>query len=72
MYWRVEAIHDDDPITQYEGKIIRLLTPEELNRLPDGIMLISICGEEIIKGVNYIDDDTRAGYLAFGTLAEED
>lgn len=48
------------------GEIIELQTPEEFAALPDGTLLISISGEEKIKGRDTIDGDTRAGRLAFG------
>jgi hypothetical protein len=43
-----------------------LLTPEELGKLPDGIILECIDGTKVTKGKDYIDDDTRGGYIAFG------
>lgn len=43
-----------------------LFTPEEYNQLPDGIDLESINGKSYTKGKDYIDDDTRFGYLAYG------
>lgn len=45
-----------------------LLTQSEFNRLPDGTVLTSISGKTVIKGVNHIDLDVRAGYLAFGVV----
>lgn len=49
-----------------DGKEIYLLTLEQFNQIPDGIELVSILSERKIKGVDYIDDDTRMGVLAFG------
>lgn len=43
-----------------------LLTMAELEKLPDGTELHSITNKPVIKGVDYIDDDTRGGYLAYG------
>lgn len=43
-----------------------LFTPEEYNRLPDGTVLTSIMGETVTKGTDYIDMDTRFGYIAYG------
>jgi len=43
-----------------------LFTTEEFNKLPDGIELISITGEKAIKGKDYIDMDSRYGYIAYG------
>lgn len=38
----------------------------EYNHLPDGIELECINRTKKIKGVDYIDLDTRAGYIAYG------
>lgn len=43
-----------------------LFTPEEFQYLPEGFELESISGERVIKGKDYIDDDTRFGHLAYG------
>jgi hypothetical protein len=43
-----------------------LLTPEEFNRLPDGIELESITKHKKIKGVDEIDMDERFGHIAWG------
>lgn len=60
-----------------DGKVITLLTPEEYKSLSNGTKLTSIFGESAIKSstsnlhgdVNYIDQDTRAGYLSWGIHA---
>lgn len=54
-----------------DGRVIRLLTPEELKALPVGTTLFDIFGEEVVTGSDYIDDDTRAGYTAYGTLVSD-
>lgn len=43
-----------------------LFTPEEYNQLPDGVELTSIGGKKVIKGKDYVDQDTRFGHLAYG------
>lgn len=43
-----------------------LFTPEEFEQLPDGIVLECINGDYAKKGVDYIDGDTRFGYMAYG------
>jgi hypothetical protein len=45
-----------------------LLTPEEFALVPDGTTLVCINGKTKIKGEGYIDQDTRAGYIAWGLL----
>lgn len=45
---------------------LHLLTPEQFAKLPDGSTVFSIFGEQYTKGVDYIDQDTRGGRLAFG------
>jgi hypothetical protein len=58
----------DSPLAPPEmiGVTIDLLTPAELDGLPDGTVLVSIQGRRVAKGRDYIDDDTRGGYLAYG------
>jgi hypothetical protein len=53
------------------GTTIWLLQPETVEALPDGTRVISINGEEKIKGKDHLDDDTRGGYTAWGLLPEE-
>jgi hypothetical protein len=50
----------------WDGNGLVLLTLDEFNKLPDGIVLECIDGSFVTKGKDYIDDDTRFGYLAFG------
>jgi hypothetical protein len=45
-----------------------LLTPDEYDLLPDGVTLVCIDGKTGVKGIDYIDQDTRAGYIAWGLL----
>lgn len=52
-----------------EGSIIRLVTPAEFSGIPDGTELYCIDGRKVIKGTDYIDDDTRLGCMAFGYLS---
>ena len=53
-----------------DGRTIYLLTPERFAKLSDGTKLVCIDGEEVVKGVDKIDQDTRFGHLAFGTLGD--
>ena len=53
-----------------DGTTTNLLTPEEYQDLPDDIVLISISGEKKIKGVDYVDQDTRGGFLAWGLFKD--
>lgn len=48
------------------GVVIRLLTPEGVQSLPDGMTLFSINGKTKVKGKDHIDLDTRFGYTAYG------
>lgn len=54
-----------------DGRIIRLLTPEQVKSLPNGVKLISINGEIKTVGVDEIDLDTRCGFTAWGTPTVE-
>ena len=50
----------------WDGELY-LFTPEEYEQLPDGIELHSIMKDKsVIKGKDYIDMDTRFGYIAYG------
>jgi hypothetical protein len=48
-----------------------LLTPEELQKVPDGSILVDIFGVPRIKDKN-IDTDTRNGFTAYGFLKENE
>lgn len=43
-----------------------LITQEELDILPEGIELECIDGKIVVKGRDYIDNDTRFGHIAYG------
>lgn len=45
-----------------------LFTLSEFEQLPNGFEVTSIGGEKKIKGKDYIDDDTRFGYMAYGVI----
>lgn len=47
-----------------------LLEPHEFDKLDNGVILCCIDGEEVTKGVDYIDKDTRFGCMAFGFTRE--
>lgn len=55
-------------------KKLLLITEEVLDALPDGVLLESINGRPVVvgkgnrdpKSPNYIDLDTRGGFLAYG------
>lgn len=51
-----------------DGRAIRLLTPAELKTAPNGTELWTVNGEKAVVGTDYIDLDTRFGYLAYGLL----
>lgn len=51
-----------------DGSNLWLLTPAEYAMLPTGFVLTCIDGKEYIKGVDYIDDGTRFGHLAYGVI----
>lgn len=53
-----------------DGRTVYLLTLEQFALLSDGTRLICIDGTEVVKGTDDIDDDTRFGYLAYGTLGD--
>lgn len=53
------------------GRFIYLLTPEALKRLPYGTEVTGIFGDVKVKGVDYLDTDTRGDFTAWG-IPEED
>lgn len=55
-----------NPVVGHDGEYIDLLQPHQLANLPPGTVVISIFGDEAVKGRDKIDDDTRAGYTAYG------
>lgn len=55
------------------NKRLLLLTPKEMNQLPDGTVVMAIDGTHEVKlsGVkNMIDEDTRFGHLSWGLPIE--
>lgn len=47
-----------------------LITPQEYDLLPDGIILYSLRGERAVKGYDEIYWSTRAGHLEWGIATE--
>lgn len=66
--WRLEDIHSLVRANGMTGKVLYLLRPEHLPLLPNGTVLYSVTGEQVVKGQDPIDDDTRGGFLAYGFL----
>jgi hypothetical protein len=60
-----DAVIEHEPYA-HVGEVIELQTPESFAALPDGTVLISIQGEEKVKGRDDIDLDTRFGRIAWG------
>jgi hypothetical protein len=51
-----------------DGRTIALMTPAELAKATPGEVLTCIDGTTARVGFDLIDDDTRAGLLAYGRL----
>ena len=49
--------------------MINLITPQQFDSLPNGTVLRNIFGERKIKGSDYIENETRAGFLSVGFTA---
>lgn len=49
-----------------DGSDIYLITPQQYEKLPEGVELVCIDGKKKMKGKDYIDDDTRGGFIAYG------
>jgi hypothetical protein len=63
---RLKSFRRKNPWRSSEDPALWLLTPHELDQLPDGTEVESISGRKLIKGRDHIDDDTRGPYTAFG------
>lgn len=55
----------------YGSEPLWLLTPGELDQLPDGITLTSIHGKTVVTGRNHLGLDTRMGVTAYGILESQ-
>ncbi len=64
-YWRMAGMAGFSADSKAH---IHLLTQPMFDALDRGTFLYSITGERVIVGRDYIDTDTRAGYMAFGKL----
>ena len=60
--WKI----DQGPL---KGKMIYLLTKDELAALPNGTVLVSISGRKVKKSKT-TDSDMRFGYTAYGLFSE--
>lgn len=54
-----------------DGTELWLLTPRELDMIPDGMVITYIDGTHATKGVDNIDTSVRFGYLACGITTEQ-
>lgn len=52
-------------------KTLLLCPVKDFENVPDGTVLTSIFGEQKVKGTDDIDQDSRAGLLAYGVLLEK-
>jgi hypothetical protein len=48
-----------------------LLTPEEVDQVPDGFVLHGISGERFVMDEDGPDRDTRFGFIAWGFLESQ-
>lgn len=55
-------------LRSYEGAQLLLITPDEYDALPDGVILHSIYGEEAIKGYDEIDWNITSDHLHWGLM----
>lgn len=66
--WSDEELFED-PQDQ-KRKVLLLCPLSDFPNVADGTRMCSITGEFVVKGTDYIDDDTRGGVMAFGVLVE--
>lgn len=48
-----------------DGRMIKLLTPLQLEAMPKGTLLFDVCGDPAVVGDD-LDDDVRGGFTAYG------
>lgn len=51
-----------------DGLTLLLCPAADFDNVSDGTEMVSISGRKVVKGQDYIDDDTRAGLLAYGIV----
>ena len=62
-----EGPNENPPVWELEdGRVVELITADQYENLPDGVTLTCISGKGVIKGTDYVDWDTRGGYIAYG------
>lgn len=64
-FWRMAGNLGFGPVSISH---IHLLTTAEFLALDKGTILYAITGERVVVGVDYVDADTRGGYVAYGKL----
>ena len=65
------SVSNDYPWDRNAADVLWLLTPDELERVPDGTRLTTINDTVAVVGTDDIDGDTRGGYLAYGLLTSQ-
>jgi hypothetical protein len=55
----------------WEDDTMLLIPIRFLHKIPDGTKLKTIMGKTKIKGIDYIDKDTRWGVLSVGIVQED-
>jgi hypothetical protein len=66
-----QSFINNQPWDEEGEEYLWLLTPFELDVTPKGTILTSIWGDRRIVGHDYIDKDTRFGYIAFGLTDDQ-
>lgn len=75
LYKTLESYHNNNPWDDEEEHpdgLLWLLTPQEVEELPNGTLVESIMGDYATKGHDAIDLDTRFGYTAWGLRGLKD
>jgi len=69
LHKTLKSYHNDNPWDDEEEHpdgLLWLLTPDEIDDMPTGLVLECINGSRAVVGKSKIDDDTRFGYIAYG------
>ena len=63
--WRMWTQPDEN------GLVLMLCPLVDFDNVPEGTTMVSISGGKYVKGQDDIDDDTRAGLLAYGVVVKK-
>ena len=69
--WMPQSFVNQNPWDEPDVPVLWLLTPVELEVTPPGTILTSVMGNKAVVGQDFIDTDTRFGYVAYGLTEDQ-